>query len=232
MRLETKDIVKDIVDTMVINLIITDVIVVGDGTYRVTVCNPEWLFPKYVISLGRDLFEIVSIDYTRNEVIFKEKAVGTTPLVGEYLLPTVTFHHGTVKDVNIERSKINVVSSKFPFIFLQEIIRDTWGARDSSVDRTSELRMFFMTNANFEDWRTEEHFQNAIYPMRNLLDRYMENIDAKPKLQREGYETIDLIRWGTYIADKGFEKRIFNDQLSGIQLDISLTALKGIKICC
>lgn len=109
-------------------------------------------------------------------------------------------------------------------VYLLEVIEDNFLEDDNLLDRTSDLRLFFLTEANFEDWKTDQHYLDAIEPMRSMVDFFISEVLKKSKGlgKIEGYDVINHANFGVYTTDKGHTKKIFNDDYSGCELRITL----------
>lgn len=160
-------------------------------------------------------FEIISVNYDANTV-----EVNGTPVT--YILfemPVPFYFHGTPYATNAHISRLQD-SQKVPMIYLLEIIREQLQVEDSSIETIADLRLFFLDVANFQDWTTDQHYSNVIRPMRNLLDAFIDQARNSPLFgELPALQVITHVKFGVYQDSKGHLNSLFNDRLSGIELN-------------
>ncbi len=212
MRKQTVDIVGNLVEQITVDLIINSVSIVG-GNYLVQTNCTWWLSIKDRIDLGGTIYTVE--DFTINESILLSGAI--PPNVGSYLLPTPNYIHGTLKMAQNEVDAINNKEQLVPFVYLFEVIRDRKNTdEESMIDRTTELRIFFLNSANTSDWLTDDHYTNVIDPMQQMVDYFIKLIKQN-KLFAENldFDCVPLIN----ISEEGQqENSVFDCNLSGIEL--------------
>lgn len=68
--------------------------------------------------------------------------------------------------------------------------------------------------------------------MANLVKNFINTLYNSKYIGRfEDYETINHVNFGVYVTDKGNTKSIFSDQLSGVELNITLPFRKLALAC-
>lgn len=216
-----KDILQDVISEMNFEIDVKTVLDNEDGTYTLTVCDLKHL------QLGFAL-EIDSEDYTISEVDYEDKTITITgtvlPPTGVFDLYEPQFYHGTIIQTNNELSRIVNVSDKTPMIYLYESFDERFNLQKTdAIERVSDVKIFFLTQANFEDWVTEDYYNHALTSMRYLLDNFLYTLDRNSEIGRiETYDARNHTKFGLFLTDKGYELNYFNDQLAGIELNISL----------
>ena len=227
MRKETVDIIKDLVSEMSFEVIIKLITDNGDGTYTLSTCNTYHLQECFKITYE-------SAQWTITNVV-KDTSITIKPVLDSTPAPTTLsfdaydpyYFHGTVIQTNLELEQITNSNLKTPMVYLLEVLEDTFFNRDAQNERESDLRLFFLTQANFEDWKTQDSYKNAIEPMRSLCYSF---IDVLNKSKNIGifasYRVINHTKFGVFVTDKGYEERIFNDNLAGVELRITLPILQ------
>ena len=231
MKRETVDIVEDLIAALKIVVPFKTITDNSDGTYTIESCNTGYLFPCYK-------FVLDGIDYTvLNEVgkefVFNSKFTikgNVIPTATQVLLDGLKYYHGTVIATKEELKRKELGSDKFPMAFLLEVLKDKFNnADDARIERVSPLRLFFLSETNENDWTTQEHYEFAIKPMRNLLDKFITYLDKSALIGKiESYEAINHAKFGVFVSEKGgHTKRIFNDKLSGVELLIDLPIRKS-----
>jgi len=232
---ETVDIVEELISQLNIVVKFKSIVDNGDSTYTIETCNTGYLFPCYD-------FQIDGIDYTvlneeGKEFVFNEKFTikgDVVPTATETTLDSLKYYHGTVIATKEELARKELSSDKFPMAFLLEVLEDDFNnIDDSRVDRNSQLRLFFLSETDEDNWTTNEHYEFSIKPMRNLVYKFIAHLNESNLIGKiNSYKAINHAKFGVYLSSKGgHTKRIFNDKLSGVELAIDLPILKS-RACC
>ncbi len=134
------------------------------------------------------------------------------------------YFHGTPIAVNEQLRKIQIGKQKASMIYLAEILRERINNDPlSRIASEQDIALFFMDNANFPDWTTTQHYTNVITPMRALVTEFITALKASPRVgEFEEYDLINHAKWGLYIDNKGHKKNIFDENLSGVEMQINL----------
>ena len=199
-------------------------------------CNTYWLRPCKSVTIkigGLDyLYKIEALTIDESITL---KPIGHTqdPGPGDlFTIPAPLFRHGTARKINTELTKIKQ-RNKAPFIWLFEVIEETYkGSKQDPLERETPLRLFFFDEADPNNMLTEDHYTEVIRPLRNLVFAFIDKIKANPGLfdpeteNKIGY----LPDWGQFNSVKGFEKKIIDENWSGIELKKTLKIFKN-KVC-
>jgi hypothetical protein len=233
--METVDVVRDILGRIskgFTGKVITNNI---DGTSTITTCNTMWLQNGFTVTIAGSPYVIV--DFLRNEWIKVEGTVPTGALTFD--IYPLTYVHGTTlkakEDWTAPLGTENLFS-RTPFAWLKEIIGDRYPGpgSDSSLSRKTAIRLFFLSTTKVTD-PTADQYRNVINQMSYLAKQFVAECNRSTwQIQRidEEYEIKNLVNFGVYVADKGNTKSIFNDELSGVELAITLPILKEACIRC
>lgn len=216
-----KDILEDIISEMNFDIDVKTVVDNADGTFDLTVCDVKHLQIGFLQTIDSESYTISDINYITKVVT----VTGTVePPTGIFEAHNPQFYHGTIIQTNNELSRIVNVSDKTPMIYLYESFDESFNLqKDMAIERVSDVKIFFLTQANFEDWVTEDYYDNALTSMRYLLDNFLYTLDRNSEIGRiETYTARNHTKFGLFVTDKGYELNYFNDQLAGIELNISL----------
>lgn len=201
-----------------------------DGTYLLSTSNTHYLQAN-----SNKMFEIGGIYYEILEVVINESLLvkgDSEPVVSTFLLPVPYFFHGTIKQTNTELSEEIDMAFKTPMVYLLRPFTEDVDANDANdliIDRNASLTLFFLTEANFVDWKTKDYDHNTLEPMWSMLNTFIETCKSSDMLDRLTTYTIeDKIKFANYTSN-GADKILFKDNLSGKQLDINLPIL---ATCC
>jgi hypothetical protein len=231
-RKQTVDIVEDLVTLINTELTGTSAWVDnGDGTYTITLCNTYWLNTMETVTID-------SVEFT-DLVVVKDTSLTVTgasiPTAITFFLDVPSYYHGTVIQTNeeITASSPNV-TARTPMVYLLEIISDDFKSDEDSLERTSDLRLFFLTEADEKNWKTDTHYTDAIDPMRKMVSFFVDEVLKKSKGlgKIEEYTVTNHANFGVYTTDKGHTKKIFNDSYSGCELRITLPIKADMSCGC
>ena len=141
-----------------------------------------------------------------------------------YTLKNPFYFHGTPMMTN---SHINGAKDeeKNPMVYLYEILKEKDKSLNSSIARESDLRLFFLDNANFSDWTTDDHYSKRIVGLNNLVDTFIEKARDYTccfYLFETDFTRINHIKWGVWRNNSGAEESLFDDQLTGVELSFTL----------
>lgn len=191
-----------------------------DGTNTTIVAEKTYhARPKMTIDIDGNPFVVVSVI---NDASIEVVGVISSPAI--YKVPNPFYFHGTpiLTNTHINGAKDD---QKTPMIYLYEILREKDRKEDSAVVRESELRLFFLDNANFGGWGTDDHYSKRLRGLNNLVDEF---IDTARKygccfyLYETEFNRINHVNWGKWVDSKGHKKVIFDDDLTGVELTFTL----------
>jgi len=229
MRKETVDIIEDLLGDINRTIKVDKVISNQDFTAELETCNTGYLQPcKYI--------EIDGNEYQIKEVIHNERIIlssgGDTinHIPFEFEAYPIHYFHGKAIDTNAELDMVDDKDTITPLVYFTEIYTDRFYPNDELVERTVDIRMFFLTSANYDDWKTADHYTGAILPMRNLVYNFIEILEKSKLIGKFAsyYDLTNHAKFGIFLLRKGAEKRIFDDNYSGVEFSVRLPILKDM----
>jgi len=229
MTVNLVDIVRQIIDRIDLNIDVKSI--VGN---RIYVCDTMHITIGKVIT---DEFgnEYRVTDFSFNEWIEVEPKDGAPdPIVTSYIVaPSILYLHGSPSSTNNEYAKIsNRTLAKTPFIWLLVSYEYDLLPADSSLVASYNARLFFMDWANTPKWKNDQHNDLVIKPMENLSNAFIKVIEDDYTFKRlEAYTKRPRPRFGVEITDKGSDKTIIHENLSGIDLSVKLE-MYDTTLCC
>ncbi len=159
-------------------------------------------------------YEIVSVTEPGTIVV---NGVIADPLV--LTLPDPFYFHGTPYATNSHLAAIEDWRNKTPFIYLLEIIRETFQGVESVIEREADIRLFFLDNANFADWTTDQHYNMVINGQRRLLEKVVAEMKQYYRFGLiENYDVYSHAKFGVYTDSQGHTNSVFDEELSGVCL--------------
>lgn len=221
MRL-TVDILQDFIDT--INLSGAVVSFSDDGiNTTIEVGKTYHVRPKMQIEIDSVNYEVLSV--VNNQSI---EVIGLVPTPASYTVPSPFYFHGTpiLTDASL-RGKNH--ADKVPMIYLYEILKERDLPIDQRVRRESDLRLFFLDDADFDNWETDDHYSKRLLGLNNLVDAFRDAVRADTKrfyLFETTFNRINHVNWGKFTDNRGHEIAIFDDDLTGVELSFTIPIKK------
>lgn len=226
----TVDIIEELVDGFNPSTMITSVVDNLDGTFTITVCNTINIREQSPFKIGATDYTAISVDTQYREITFESLIA---PTINDIVYGSVPFYfHGTPMATGSEITHILETSNKLPMIYLLEIITDNKdNDPESSIDRLSTVSLFFLDEANFGDWDTDQHYSEAIVPMMNYAELFVNYLNDTPNVGRiDNYDLTYHAKFGLNIRTSGGHiQNLFPEKLSGVQLRITLPILKSLS---
>lgn len=230
-RKETVDIVDELVTSLVSKVAIDSIVVNGDNTYTITTENTSYLFPNMSFDIAGTPYKVLNTTTYPFDYNSKFTIEGLVDITGtlEIVLNPLHYFHGTAIETVGELSRINISTDKFPMVYLLETVDDDFNNDDNlRLDRTSNLRLFFLSETDENQWDTDQHYKYSIIPMRNVVYSFIEHLESIALIAELGkFNAINHAKFGVNVSEQGHTKRIFKDQLSGVELRINLPILKA-----
>lgn len=223
MKKSTVNIVRDLVASMKFPFTIKSVTDNLDGTYLLTTGATHYLQKgsNYVFDINGNDYEILSV-VLNTSVLVKGNEV---PVPSTFNLPVPYFFHGTIKQTNMELSQELDMAKKTPMVYLLRPISEPTDAMDLNdplIEREPNLTLFFLTEADFKNWTTDDFDHEAVEPMWYMANAFIEACKADSGIDKIGtYEISDKIKFANYNLN-GADKILFKDNLSGKELNITL----------
>ena len=213
----------------------------ADYTYKFTSCENKtyWLKPCMEIIINPSnsspqTGKVISIENNNSIIVkFENTLVGT---FDSFIIPAPSFVHGTMPMANIEISR---EQCPMPIGYLFELFTQKYGKKEDVNNYIAEnLRIFFMDDyPHSNEWITEDHYENVIYPMQNLAFFVLDNLKNdikrvdKDYIENNTYKLINRVKTGVFKGTKGNEKSSFARNLSGVELNLGI-AVKKDNDCC
>lgn len=224
--LSTYKLIEMIVNAIDNTISLTSISLLSGSRYIITTSSTKWLNVQRNYTIGGDSYKVVDIDPNTSFTI--ELTDGqSAPVATSMTIPLPFFYHGTIMFMNQERTQILNSENKTPFIYFNEPSNDTtYSSELDARDRDSDCDLYFMTDADHENWTNEKHYFFAVAGMENLIKSFIQaakNVSFVGELDNFGSESH--VKWGTFV-EKGHLKSIFNENLSGKKLQITIPFLK------
>ena len=231
------DIIGDEVKAMTFPITIKTYVNNGGGLHTLTVCNMYHAQPKKKVSIGGKTYTIKSITPSVHpscepgtEDVFTVQGDAANITATTFDLYKPHFFHGTPIAQGTELKQKNKSVDKTPMVWFYEQFTDKF-FEDPMVtpEREIRFRLFFLTQAEPDRWLTDTAYHNAIMPMRRLAENFIAQLKIKQYRfdEKMEYEILNYAKFGVFISDRGMDKKLWHDNLSGCEIAFSpLTVFK------
>ena len=118
------------------------------------------------------------------------------------------------------------LENKLPLVWLLEVISETGYGRGSALDRSIEVKLFFLDETDPSQYYTKEHREQVVKPMQKLMMEFFKVVD-----KNRMYEAVENYRYKTFSRfgveqENGVFENILDANLSGVALELTLTRYK------
>ena len=220
-------ILNDLIASTAHTLKVSQVVDNLDGTYTLDVNFTYYLNSQRTITINSVSYRVVS--FVLNESITIKG--DSLPVTTSFDIDSPRFLHGTPKKVNGEM--INENTKDYPFIWLLEFMDSDYDDNfNSAITVVLDLNLFFLTDVYQSNWNIDTHTREATDPMSNEIDFFIRTIQKRRDLfgEIEAHVVTNHVNFGEYIVNKGYDKKILSDNLSGSQLKMSLPYVVDVCI--
>lgn len=209
----------------------------GSGSYTLNVCNTLWATQGFPVTIQGNSYKITAIVFNVSITVSGSVA----PTSGTFELYAPKFYHGTISVAEEElNKKVNgslLSTDKLPMIWLHEPVEEINNSdKSNAIGRESECEIYFLLDANFAQWTQDDHFDQAIKPVRQLLKGFLDSVEVSRTINWDlttSYSTRDLPRFGRYTAYSGTKTAVFAQyQMSGTKLKVKLSFIRSQATCC
>jgi len=223
------DIISEWVDAIPNTVEIKSVVTSGD-LHTLTVCDVLYSQSGFEVTIGGNTYTIISVNQSTKEIVVQGSVSITATSFNLY---TVKFYHGTPIQTSVELDQEHNAYEKTPMIYLLELFKERFFETDldNALERESSIRLFALTQADFDKKLTSEFYSEYILPMRNLMENLVKIIKEDKFTDSSKLESIitNHARFGVYITNKGVVRSLFLDNLSGVENEIEIRRYKEGK---
>ena len=229
--MRTFEIIQQVINSMDLTIHVNDV----NGTI-LYVCETLHIRKDSVIKDDLDN-EYRVVSFVNNESV-EILPLGAYTWSGKTIYcPEPTFLQGKWISANNEYLAMTKdTRQKTPLIWLVRGYEEDHLGEMHSAELKVEPMMFFLDEADFNEWLNEDHDKEAVNPMYNLAIRFVETIQNDENFDDlDNWKIKDEPRFGVKTdknnKNKGNSKRILSDDLSGVGLKIPLKIFNNCQYC-
>jgi len=203
-------------------------------TQRTYICNTKWLRKGKRVRVGQNYYTITNISYNNWVTSVPVNPSNTTPLNGLIYIPAPIYFAGTKTAINREFTQIsNDMGDKTPTIWLLETFQQSNNLIGTPIEFESNVRVFFLDETDITNYTTQEHRNEVVKPMQELVMAFLETLNNTTGIKRvREYDMITFSRFGVE-RQEGMVQNVLDANLSGVELRFLLTKYKeNCKLNC
>ena len=201
------------------------------GTYIWQVDNYKWTRANKVIQddSGNDyLVQVVSINSEGKHFIEATKisVSGNDPVM--LLAEDPKYWEGYIRMVQPEVEMVRDSSEKTPMMYVGSIGSASFQPKISRIKWESPIVIYFLDQANFDDWTSGEYFEKVTASMYSLMQEFIKSVKKQKHLiDFDNDMTYKQIKKFASVDSSGHLKKYFNDDLSGVELNLDLKLINS-----
>jgi len=226
------DIVEEMVENLNHTFVITSNTNLGGGKHKLFTDNTYYLRNAKGVSIG-------GLDYTVKIVDFN-KSINVEPVghasaisVDSFELPAPKFFHGTIKSAEREvLATMESTPSGYPIAYLfEEIVENLDNNVLALVKKNVPIELFFLDIFDpTAKSLNPDLLQNTIKPQSNVTEKFIDRLltrKVKGIGKLTGTTTSTNVPRFAITNREGEESKIFNENLGGIRVQMTLPVLKN-----
>jgi hypothetical protein len=214
-------ILRKLISEMVIKVSVKSFIDNADGTFVILTCNRQYLTTCSIFEVNGNEYTVESVE--DNTLTIK----GSPVLEDDFVLPPPLFIPDTPRGTNNELMARKSELNRHPFVWLLENFPTVFDTTTGGNIAASRVRLFFLNASDDPKWLEGEHRLNCIEPMINLCDAFILDLEKKVSGKAKKFTVTNRLRFGKTDGTK----KIFDENLSGVELDINIDIKKWSIKC-
>lgn len=228
------DIFGDVVSALGKTVHVNSVSVNG-SVYTFAVDRTYWVRPQSQKSAATKII-IDSVSYDVTSVVYNQSisVSSSTDLSSttSFSINAPYYFNGTRIATNKKRRNANSFD-QCPFVWIAEpFVTNENKDPLSIIAAEPSLQIFFLDNSNFDNWETSDKYSNVINPMDEISQAFYEKL----RTTRATFGKVTswrAVRHATFgkEAENGPVSSIFNEKLSGVEVNFSVEILKDLRSC-
>lgn len=204
----------------------------GTEDYVIVVDSLLDLVVENYVYIGAVEYQVRSIDTLTPSFTVSASAA---PVGTAFKTAYPFYFHGRFIAIDSELRQIQNSYHKYPIIYLAESFDSTDDIDPKNqVGQTVYCSIFIMDTADYTNYLTEDHYEYVIDRMDVLGTAFVNLLKKNRFIQYDAFSEDDRKRhpkWGLEITNKGAESSLFIDNLSGIELRLTIPIRKAINYC-
>ncbi len=204
-----------------------------NGEFTVTVCATHGLVVGSIVEIG-------GISFTVKELVNNKSItfLGVScPLETTVDIPAPNYYNGTVISTNEQvtaqtKRDADLVT---PMAYFYAVFKEKRNRNPAiSLGRRVEAQIFFLEDSILNADLTEDYYLKYINAMTNLVEDFVDVLEASPLIgdfEEDQYDLISHTQFA-YFNKNGYEKNLFSANYSGVEFRMSIPIEKDACIDC
>lgn len=203
---------------------------IPEGVFIFELSEFKWLRVGKILTSGNQsyLVKVKSVSNEGQKIIEVKLLEGTYSAPQVLVLPDPVFFHGTVRMINNEVSQIRQSRKKTPLVYLADYRNINTNEPTNRIKYEAPLRLFFLDEANYNDWTSDDYYPEVIEPMEALAKAFKKVAKKNEQIvdTTEGFGETPVIKFANTDRN-GHISKLFTDDLSGYGLDFDLKVINS-----
>lgn len=215
------DILNEVISSMEFPVAIDSVTANADGSQTLYCSDIYHAQIGFNVTINGLSYKITAFSQADETITVTANFTGTNTITAgvSFYMYTPFFFHGTPIATGQDLSDYSDANEKTPMLWLWE----NWTERENDelnpVAREIDCEIYFLTQANFNLWKTDDAYQYAIRPMTRLKQMFKDKVKETTEIFSADdivFETVPYSKFGVFLRSKGSEKNLFVDQMAGV----------------
>ena len=210
--------------TVTIITVTPDVDIDGTNIQVLDVCDSLYAQETFEVVIQANTYVIkYRLD---QQLIINDGAAPVVPGDFDLYLPHLVSGTPIKTDTELKPEASNL--EKMPLIWLMETYSETFRAYEDSIERDSQVKLYFLSSCNKKEWTFAQLKEKTVRPMRRLAELFEDAMEESGRFCTEDFQPkyTNYSNFGVYITNKGAEKSLMADNLSGVEMDGTLQPYK------
>lgn len=240
------DILSEIIGDMYFSVSVKGYTNMGGGKHVLTVCDMYYAQPGFSVIIGGKKYKITEII----PAVHPDCSIGTMDVMkvegdasnitaNVFDLYKPKFFYGTPIQQGVELGKKEELGGTdyTPMFWLN------WGTlrnkfyhnETENKDRDMTIEFYALTQSDNDAWVTDQFKKNAVDPMERMMQLFFNKVQAMSWRFDEyslNEEYSYLPRFGVYLTNKGMEKSLWSNRLSGVKVVATIPVFRKEYCAC
>ena len=221
------DILNEVISDMEFPVAIDSVVDNGDGTQTLACSDIYHAQVGFDVEISGLSYKITAFNQANETITVKPNFTGTATISSgiSFYMYSPFFFHGTPIATGQDLSDYSNANDKTPMVWLWENFTERNNDEFASVSREVNVELYFLTQANFELWKTSDSYTEAIRPMRRLMEKFIAEVNLRDDMFSTDdltYDSNNYSKFGVFLRTKGATQNLFTDKLAGCNCVLKL----------
>lgn len=216
-------ILDEVINGMVFTISVDEVVLNPDGSQTLTACDIFYAQIGFNVTINSLSYKITDISHDDETITVLPNFTGVATInVGDtFQLYAVKFFHGTPITTQTELGKIVKAENKTPLIWLWENFKEK-NFDNEIIEREIDVELYALTQTasiKLAQMENDNIHVECVEPMRRLIECFISEVGKRSDIfssDFQDYDTENFPKFGIIARNKGADKAVFMDNLSGV----------------